>query len=350
MQPSPAASRRIRVLKVVLSLTVVGLLFGVFLPQVADFGDVWRVLDQMTWLEVLTLCAAAAWNLITYWILMMTALPGLSFAQSMVAIETSTAIANTMPGGPAFGMGISYRMFSSWGFTPRAVTLAVTVSGLADLFAKLAMPAAAVVFLVATGDTAPGLVPIAAIGGAVLIGLTGVFWMTLHSETGARRAGEILQRAAAPILRWRGKEEGAGWSEAFAKFRREVVVLLATRRWWLIAASFLSHVSLFLVLLLALRHVGIADHQVEWDEALGAFAFVRFLSAVPITPGGLGVVELGLSAALAYAGGPRAEVVAAVLVFRALTFLIQIPFGAITYSYWQHSSRWRSARPTPDTS
>lgn len=335
-----------RVLKIVLSLVVIGLLFGVFLPQVADLGDVWRVLEQMTWFEALTLTLAATWNLITYWILMATSLPGLSLAQAMVATETSTAIANTMPGGPAFGMGITYRMFSSWGFSKRSVTLAVTVSGLADLFAKLAMPAAALLFLVVTGDASAGLVPIAAIGGAVLIGLVAVFWMTLNSEAGARKAGSTLQRLATPVLKWRGKEN-ARWDDSFVAFRREVVALLSTRRWWILGSSLLSHVSLFLVLLLALRHVGVGDTQVEWDEALGAFAFVRFLSAVPITPGGLGVVELGLSAALVYAGGPRAEVVAAVLVFRVLTFLIQIPFGAITYSYWQHSSRWRRE---PETS
>lgn len=333
--------RRKRILKVVLSLAIVALMFGVFLPQIADFGEVWNVLRQMTWLEAVTLALVATWNLITYWILMMTALPGLSFAQAMVATETSTAISNTMPGGPAFGMGLTYRMFSSWGFSRRSVALAVTVSGLADLFAKLAMPAAALVFLVTTGDTTAGLLPAAAIGGAVLVGLVVVFWMTLSSEAGARRAGEFLQRLAAPMLRRRASHD-ANWGDSFAAFRKEVVGLLATRRWWLIWASLMSHISLYLVLLVALRHVGVGEQQVEWDEALGAFAFVRFLSAVPLTPGGLGVVELGLSAALAYAGGPRAEVVAAVLVFRALTFLIQIPFGAVTYSYWQHSSRWRT--------
>lgn len=349
MQQPRARSRRTDILKVGLSLAIIGLMFGVFLPQIADFGEVWKVLSQMTWLEGLTLAGAATWNLVTYWILMMTALPGLSFAQAMVATETSTAIANTMPGGPAFGMGITYRMFSSWGFSRRSVALAVTVSGLADLFAKLAMPAAAVLFLVLTGDTTAGLVPAAAIGAALLIGLIAVFWMTLHSEAGAKRAGASLQRLAAPVLRRRGKED-AGWGESFAAFRKEVTALLSDRRWWLIGASLMSHISLFLVLLLALRHVGVGEHMVEWDEALGAFAFVRFLSAVPLTPGGLGVVELGLSAALAYAGGPRAEVVAAVLVFRALTFLIQIPFGAVTYSYWQQSSRWRTdpAQATSD--
>ena len=343
------ADARTRLLKGALSLLVVGLLFGVFLPQVADFGEVWQVLREMTWLEAATLSLAAAWNLVTYWVLMMVALPGLSLAQAMVATETSTAIANTMPGGPAFGMGITYRMFSSWGFPRRSVTMAVTVSGLADLFAKLAMPAAAVVVLIVTGDAAVGLLPIAAIGLGALGALIGVFWMTLSSETGARRAGSLLQRAARPLLERRGKTD-ADWGQTFAAFRGEVVALLSSRRWWLVGASLLSHISLFLVLLLALRHVGVGETQIEWDEALGAFAFIRFLSAVPITPGGLGVVELGLSAALVYAGGPRAEVVAAVLVFRALTFLIQIPFGALTCFYWQHSSRWRrSPRPSLDT-
>jgi uncharacterized membrane protein YbhN (UPF0104 family) len=51
----------------------------------------------------------------------------------------------------------------------------------------------------------------------------------------------------------------------------------------------------------------------------GACAFIRLVSALPITPGGLGVVELGLTAALIAAGGDRAEVVAGVLVYRALT-------------------------------
>lgn len=340
MGPSSKSSARARILKAVLSLAVVGLLFGVFLPQVADFGDVWRVLTEMTWFEVATLGLAAAWNLITYWILMKASLPGLTLAQAMVATETSTAIANTMPGGPAFGMGITYRMFSSWGFSRRSVTLAVTLSGLADLFAKLAMPAAAVLFLITTGDTAPALIPIAAVGAGVLAALVAVFWMTLNSERGARRAGDLLERAASPLLRRRGATN-PGWADAFAAFRREAIGLLSQRRWWLIGAGLMSHISLYLVLLLALRHVGISEDQLEWDEVLGAFAFVRFLSAIPITPGGLGVVELGLAATLAYAGGPRAEVVAAVLVFRALTFLVQIPFGALTYSYWQHSSRWR---------
>ena len=118
-------------------------------------------------------------------------------------------------------------------------------------------------------------------------------------------------------------------------------------RWHLLlGVALLSHLSLYFVLLLALRHVGISESEIGWAEALGAFAFVRLLSAVPITPGGLGVVELGLTAGLAVVGGTEEQVVvAAVLVFRGLTFLIQIPFGALTYLYWRHNRSWRRPQP-----
>jgi len=56
------------------------------------------------------------------------------------------------------------------------------------------------------------------------------------------------------------------------------------------------------------------------------------------------VVELGLTAALAGAGGDREQVVAAVLVFRALTWLLPIPIGAATYLGWRASQAARSHR------
>ena len=105
------------------------------------------------------------------------------------------------------------------------------------------------------------------------------------------------------------------------------------------AATLVSHTTLYLVLLLTLRHVGISNAEVSWEEALAAFAFIRLLSAVPLTPGGLGVVELGLTAALTAAGGDDAQVVAAVLVYRALTFVLPIPFGAVAYFWWRREKR-----------
>jgi uncharacterized protein (TIRG00374 family) len=112
----------------------------------------------------------------------------------------------------------------------------------------------------------------------------------------------------------------------------------------LTVASLVSHLSLYLVLLLALRHVGVSEQQVSAAEVLAAFAFIRLVSALPITPGGLGVVELGLSAALVKAGGPEAPVVAAVLVYRAITYVLPIPLGAAAYLKWRRGADARRIR------
>jgi uncharacterized protein (TIRG00374 family) len=78
-------------------------------------------------------------------------------------------------------------------------------------------------------------------------------------------------------------------------------------------------------------------------QVLVVFSFARLLTVVPYTPGGLGVIELVLITGLSAAGGPRALVAAAVLVFRALTYVLPIPLGLATYVFWRRNRSWRRA-------
>jgi len=125
------------------------------------------------------------------------------------------------------------------------------------------------------------------------------------------------------------------------KFRDRTVRLLRARWLSITFTTLISHASLYLILLVALRAVGVSDDQVGWAEVLAVFSFARLLTAIPITPGGLGVVEVALITGLAGAGGPRAEVAAAVLTFRALTYVLPIPLGAVAYLFWRRNRSWR---------
>jgi uncharacterized protein (TIRG00374 family) len=110
-----------------------------------------------------------------------------------------------------------------------------------------------------------------------------------------------------------------------------------------------SHLSLYLVLLAALRATGVPGAEVGWADVLVAFAFARLVTAIPLTPGGVGVVELALIGSLVRFGGDRPEVVAAVLIFRLLTYVLPILLGAFTYLFWRRNRSWRdSAPPMPD--
>ena len=122
-------------------------------------------------------------------------------------------------------------------------------------------------------------------------------------------------------------------------FRRQAAALIAARGRRITATTAASHLILWLVLLVCLRGVGLSQAQVPWQTSLAAFAFVRLLTALPITPGGLGITELGLVGTLAVGVGPGAgaQVTAAVLLYRAVTYLPPIPLGAAAYLMWQHA-------------
>lgn len=349
MVEQPAARRRHgrgwQAVRILVSVALAVAMFWYLLGHAADFSQVRAEIASMTALELGTLALVAAWNLATYWAVMVSATPGLTYPQAMVLTESTTAVANTVPGGSAVAVGLTYAMLGSWGFSRSRSTLSVIVSGLWNSFAKLAMPILALALLALQGNANAGRVMAGVFGIVALVGSVTVFALVLRTEHFARRMGDAAARWFSSVRRLFGKGPVDGWGDATAKFRNRTIGLV--RHAWarLTIATLVSHLSLYVVLLVALRHIGVSNGEVSWAEALAVFAFVRLLTAIPITPGGLGVVELGLIAGLTTAGGDRDEVVAAVLIFRALTYLIPVPFGLLTYLFWRWNSSWRGSAP-----
>ncbi|MDH3680641.1 MAG: lysylphosphatidylglycerol synthase domain-containing protein [Acidimicrobiia bacterium] len=325
-------------------IIVVGIFVGV-LPRIASYSDVWATIADMTWLEVTSLLVIAGWNVVTYWFVMIAALPGLRFGQAAVVNQASTAISNTLPAGGAVGVGVTYAMYSSWDFTPGAIARSVVVSGVWNNFMKLGFPVATLGLLAIEGDVSVALVLAALFGVAVLVASVVVFALLLRSDALARAIGDRAQRLVSRVRRWFGRAPVTSWGESASRFRTDTIDLVGDRWRFLTVSSFVSHLSLAIVLLTALRHVGIDQDTVSWIAVLASFAFVRLISALPITPGGVGVVELGYVAALTIGLDElhRASVVAAVLVFRFLTYFLPIPVGLVAYLYWRANSERRRA-------
>ena len=146
-----------------------------------------------------------------------------------------------------------------------------------------------------------------------------------------------MGRVTARPLGWIRRPPLEDFGARVEEFRRGSIGLLRSRWGLLVFGAYLSELSVYLVLLVSLRLVGVDSHQVSWSVVLASFALVRILQSVPITPGGVGVVELGLTAALVAAGGDHAGVVAGVLVFRAFTWLPPLVTGPFFYLGWR---RW----------
>ena len=325
------------------SLVLLVAVFWWFLPQFTSLADVWTSVRSMSTAEVAILLLAAVWNLATYQFVVTSTMPGLTFGQATVSTETTTAVSNTVLGGAAISLGLTYAMNSSWGFSRSRTSVSLLVSGLFNNFAKLGLPVLALALLLFDSPPSAGRVLAGLAGVAGLILSIVALWFLMRSRESAARLGQVAGRWASALIRPFGRPPVEGWDKATTKFRDRTVLLLHARWYWITLATLVSHLSLFLVLLLALRFVGVGADQVSWIEALAVFAFARLLTAVPFTPGGLGVVELALITGLAAAGGERAEVAAAVLIFRALTYVLPIPLGLITYVIWQRKKSWRRA-------
>src|SRR5215213_2961703 len=332
------SSRTRRIVQVVLSLVlVVGIFY--YLLRGIDLATVWAEIQALTWLELATLVAIAAWNLCTYALVWMAVTPGLGFWRAMVMTQATTAVANTIPAGvgAAIGIGMTYTMLGSWGYSRSRTTTAVLVSGVWNSFIKLGLPVLALALVALQGGATGGRVIAALLGIAVLAAAVVVFALMLRSEEQARRFGLLAGRVATRLLGLVRRPPVAGWELATIKFRTRTVGLVQHRWIAITATSLVSHLSLYLVLLVTLRHVGVSDAEVSRAEVLAVFAFARLATAIPLTPGGAGFVELVLIAGLTAAGGDREQVTAAVLVYRALTWALPILVGIICYLGWRRS-------------
>ena len=332
-----------RIVGLVISIAIVVGIFAYGVPRFASYGQIADVLTALTWLEIGGLVLVTIFNLITYWLANQAALPGLGIGKAAVVTQATTAVANTLPAGGAVAIGLTYAMLDSWGFSGTNVALFVGVSGIWNIFTKLGLPLLALGILAVTGHATPTYVTAAVIGVAVLAVAVTLLALVFRSEHFARVIGNGLARIVSAPRRWFGKPVIEGWGDGAAKFRTDTMGLVH-RRWFRLSwTTVLSQVALFFVLLLSLRDVGISEAEISTAEVFAVYTFTRLLTAIPITPGGVGIVDLGLIGGLTFFdSSEKAALAAGVLLFRALTYVLPIPIGAAAYVVWRAKTRWRS--------
>ena len=331
--------RRVRAIQLFFAAALMVVTFAVFLPRIADYGSVWEAVRSMSTWQVALLAAVAIWNLLTFGPNWMVALPGLRFWQSFEVTMASTAVANVVPAGSAVSFGISWAMLREWGFERRSVALALILNGIWNNLINVGYPLVAVGLLAITGEENAVMTRASIFGATLLVIGVAVLVAIMHSERQAVRFGRFWDRIASAALRpvRRGPVRGSGL--ALVRFREDSLELLR-RRWLALSATIVvGTLSVFLVLVVALRVTDIGSGEVTLVEAFTAWSLVRLLTALPITPGGIGITELVLVGTLTQFGGDEAKVVAAVLLYRALTLLPPVFIGAVVAFTWRRHER-----------
>ncbi len=331
-------------------MALIALLFVFVIPRVSDseYSDVWTEIRGIDTFDIIVLVVVALIQIASYAPVLVAVLPGLKYTQGFVVNQATTAVSNVVPLGGALGVGATYGILASWGFSLSAITLSILVTGFWNLFMKLGFPVVGLALVVFDGTASAGLLGATAVGLFVLIGAIAVFALILRSAALAAWIGRVCQRVASFFTRLVGKPPISGIDEALVEFRAETIDLIRKRWAWITLSSFVFNFLLYVVLLMAIRAFGVGNEQLSWIQIFAAFSFGRLLSTLAITPGGFGFVEAGMLGLLTVGfAGPTAPITAAVLVFRALTFFLPVPLGAISYGVWALNRRWRTGN-APD--
>jgi len=337
--PVGPTRRRQVILTTVTVAAIAIVLFGV-LPQFGDFGKATDAALGLPLLWLLALLSATVLSIAVYATQWKAVLPELKYRAALSIANTSFMISNGIPGGGAIVLPTQYAMLADEGIDRTRATAATGVTALWNILATLLVPLIGICFLVGTGDSTATWWGIIA-GGFAGFALVALLLRALvRSSEVARRVGNGAERVANAFLRLFKRERQLRWGAALVKFRESTHELLSTR-WLQISAAHVSiQLTQFAILDIALEGLqrGAAT-STTFATTLFAFGVSRLATFIPISPGGLGTVDGILTALLVSAGNATAaDALAAVLIWRTLTFLPGMVLGSASFLMWRRRS------------
>jgi hypothetical protein len=307
-----------------LALTAL-MLYGVA-PAVVDVLGGWWDLDRVSpgWWVAVIATQVAGWGCL--WVVQRLALnraPWFPVATSQLA---SGALGRVVPGGAAAAGALQYRMLAQSGLAGTAVVTGLTAGSLLLFGALCALPVLAVPALIAGRRIPTGLLEAGGLSLVVFACLFAIGALLMVSDRAIRWVGRA---AAAVMRRVRPRRPAPEDLPERLAHERDLVRRTLGRRWPQALAAAVGRWLLdFLTLQAALEAVGARPRL---SLALLAYCAAQLLAQVPITPGGLGVVEAGLTGTLALAGVPAAAAAVSTLAYRLASYWLPLPAGLVAW-------------------
>ena len=295
-------------------------------PQLAGPRKVAHLITQVNPFLLLAGVGLEAVSLVCYAQLTRAVLPldhKLGLFRLMRIQMTTLSISHSTPGGSATGTALGYRMLTQSGVGRGDVGFALAAQGIGSaVVLNVILWVALIVSIPVWGFSA--VYGIAAGVGVVLLAASAALLFLF--TRGGDRVGSWLERAAGHVPFIDGPALRRSYvqvSERLAELghQRRLVgraVLWATGNWLFDAASLWVFVGAF-------------GHFVNPDGLLVAYGLANVLAAIPITPGGLGVIEATLTTVLIGFGTPRGAATLGVVAYRLINFWLPIPLGGVAY-------------------
>jgi uncharacterized protein (TIRG00374 family) len=294
-----------------------------------------RDVDPGWWIVVVAASAASTWCMCALQRLALNRAPWFPVATSQLA---GAAFSKVVPGGSAAAAALQARMLLQAGLSPAAIGTGLTAGALLLLGALAGLPLLALPALLVGRHIPDGLLDTAAIGLGVFIVLFAVGAVLLVNDRVLRALGRGL--GAAQRRLHRGQAASEQLPERLLD-QRDLLRRSRCRAWPRAVPTAAGRWILdFLCLYAALLAVGARP---PLYVALLAYSAAQLLGQIPLTPGGLGVVEAGLAGTLALAGIPAATATLATLAYRLASFWLPLPVGLAAWIWHRRRYETESA-------
>ncbi|MGZ4717124.1 MAG: lysylphosphatidylglycerol synthase transmembrane domain-containing protein [Acidimicrobiales bacterium] len=297
-------------------------LYGL-LPQLLD---VWAEIPKLRDLNPIWFLATFLLEIgsfVCQWSLTRTALPQVSWFVAGTSQLVSNAVSKVVPGGAAMGAATGYRMLSVSGVNRGTAGAALAGTAIVSNGVLFALPMVAVIGSIISAPVPSDLALIAWGGALLFLVLFAVVFTLVRFDRTLWAVGRVVER----VTRWVfGKVNRPGGPTAAGMVhQRDAMVDALGSRWEMALAAAVGNWGLdYLALVAALYAVGAKPRL---SLVLLAYGAAAVLSMIPITPGGLGFVEAGLTATLIAAGVTGSDALLATLAYRVVSYWLPLPAG-----------------------
>lgn len=336
--PASAAappSRRTAIIRSGLIVVVLVIVFGLILPQFVDYADVAAAFRDLTVGQVLVITGLGAVAWVTSGLIFCALIAGLSVVRGAMSWLILAGIGASVPFGP-WNMGVLWVVMRGWGVSIAAATSGVALYGVINILSRLCLPLIGVVALALAGDLtdadrAQAGWTIAILSAVVFVIATGLIIAVVRSERIADRLGRSGQRLADWTLARLGRDGSPDVTGAVHRFRDQLGLVIRERGRRALLVAIVSQFVWALVLIVALRMVGVPETVLSNGTIFAVYALVMVITVIPLSPGGAGVSELLFISAFSTLAGPsyEAAVTAGVFLYRIYFWFAPVPIAWI---------------------
>jgi uncharacterized protein (TIRG00374 family) len=337
IEHAPPTGQSLRRKLILLGVTAVSLYLVA--PSLLDTLSSWRDIDELSPAWLIAMLALQAASMTCLWAVQRFALHAAGWHAVATSQLAGNAIAKIAPGGGALGAALQYRLLVQAGVERSRAVAGLTASNVLVFAVVLALPVLAIPTIVG-GSVNRSLVTATVIGAVVFIGLFVVGALLIALDGPLAWVGRTIERT---INRLGRRSEPLRGVPARLVCERDRLLDTLGPRWREALAATVGRWAFdYGSLLAALAAVGSTPRP---SLVLLAFCAAQVLTQVPLTPGGLGFVEAGLTATLTLAGVSPGRAVLATFAYRLFTYWLPIPLGLIGVAL--HRRRYAAVEAGP---